>query len=103
MFCQLISADSPPRLISDIGYFENDRFSFLPLNLSFNSTPSMGTVPHACLSLSCHSDPAIFMTHKQVARAKCHREHNWGGGTMHSTWQSTFGFGVFFFFFFFFL
>lgn len=53
MFCQLISADSPPRLISNIGYFENDRI--FPFHLSFNS---MRAAPHPCLLLpfrSCNS------------------------------------------------
>lgn len=43
MFCQLISADTPPRLISNIGYFENDRI--FPSHLSFNS---MRAAPHPC-------------------------------------------------------
>jgi hypothetical protein len=30
MFCQLISPGTPPRRISNIGYFENDRLFPLP-------------------------------------------------------------------------
>lgn len=49
MFCQLISADSPPRLISNIGYFENDR---ILVHLSFNS---MWAAPHPCFSVPFRS------------------------------------------------
>lgn len=68
MFCQLISADSPPRLISNIGYFESDR---ILVHLSFNS---MWAAPHPCFSV--RSDPAIFSTNRQVVRAKCQRDRD---------------------------
>lgn len=51
MFCQLISADTPPRLISNVGYFESDRF-FFSSHLSFNS---MWAAPHPCFSVPFRS------------------------------------------------
>lgn len=67
MFCQLISADTPPRLISNVGYFENDRF-FL------STLASIVCGQRHTRASRCRSDPAIFSTNRQVVRAKCHRD-----------------------------
>lgn len=70
MFCQLISADTPPRLISNVGYFESDRFFFFP------TLASIVCGQRHTRASRCRSDPAIFSTNRQVVRAKCHRDRD---------------------------